>query len=113
LEIQRLISASEPLRNAGIVVYSLVVMATILPGFDLVSRIILIPYYLLIPGFCITLLLRQARTIVDGLFFSVAWSIAIVVSVVSIEGLGYSQLPINIVIPIFTVVILALVHYRR
>jgi uncharacterized membrane protein len=113
LEIQRLISASEPLRNAVIVVYSLVVMATILPGFDLVSRIILIPYYLLIPGFCVTQLLRQARTILDGLFFSVAWSIAIITSVVSIEGLGYSNLSINIVIPVLTVVILALVHYRR
>jgi hypothetical protein len=88
-------------------------MATILPGFDLISRIILIPYYLLIPGFCVTLLLRQAETIIDALFFSVAWSIAIVASVVSIEGLGYSQLPINIVIPVLAVVILALVHYRR
>jgi uncharacterized membrane protein len=88
-------------------------MVTILPGFGNVSGIILLPYYLLIPGFCVTLLIRQARNIVDGLFFSVAWSLAILASVDSIKGLGYSALPINVVIPVLTVVILGLVHYRR
>ena len=113
MEIQRLISAAEPFRNAAIVVYSLAVMATVIPGFDLFSGVALIPYYFLIPGFCVTLLLRQAKSVLDGLFFSVAWSLAVICSVVSISALAHSNLPISIVIPVLTILILGLVRYRR
>ena len=62
MEIAGLKVAREQLRNAVAVIYSLIVMATIIPGFPTVSNPIILPYFVLVPGYFVTLLLRNTGT---------------------------------------------------
>ena len=111
MEIQRIASLYyEQIRNAGIVLYSLLVMATVLPGVHFVPGVVLMPYYLLVPGYCATTLLGKSKGFVELLFFSVCWSLAIIASVIAINSLGLASLPLNVAVPVITVFILALVH---
>ncbi len=103
------------LRNAGAVVYSLAVVATIIPVLGRLSNLIVIPYYVLVPGYFVTLLLRETDTVVERLFYSVAWSLALLASVYSVKTLtpAYQYLPINVVIPSVTIVLLAFDYFHR
>jgi len=112
LEIQRLAPLFDQFRNAAIVAYSIVVVATIIPGVHSIPGVALMPYYLLVPGYCATSLLGKSRGFIESLFFSVSWSLAIIASVVAINSLGLASLPLNVVVPVITVFILALLHYR-
>ena len=112
MEIQRLAPLFDQFRNAAIVAYSILVVATIIPGVPRVLGVLLMPYYLLVPGYCATSLLGKSRGFIEFLFFSVSWSLAIIASVVAINSLGLASLPLNVVVPFVTVFILALIHYR-
>jgi hypothetical protein len=97
-------------RTGLVVIYSLVVMVTIVLGIGQISGVILVPYYVFIPGYCIALLLREVNTITEGLFYSIAWSLAAVATVYSFGTLGYGFLPITLVIPTLTVLVVAYDH---
>jgi len=112
LETQRLVPQYEQLRNAGIVVYSIIVLATIIPNIPNVPGVILMPYYLLVPGYCVTTLMEKKQAFIERLFFSVCWSLAIIASVVAINSLNLASLPLNAAVPVITVFILAIVHFR-
>lgn len=109
MEISRIGHSLRQVRTAGIFFYSLLVIATIIPGVESISNLLIVPYYLIIPGYCITLLFRQERTAVDYLLFSVAWSVALLASVVAMKKIfpSYYSIPINIIIPLLTVVFLS------
>jgi hypothetical protein len=113
LEIAGLKVAWEQVRNAVVVLYSVIITATIIPGFVHVPSPIVIFYYFLVPGYFATLLLRETGTILDGLFYSVAWSLAILAAVVAIESIGYSDLPTNLIVPAVTIVLLAYDHFHQ
>jgi hypothetical protein len=113
LEISGLKVAWEQVRNAVVVLYSGVVMATLIPGVSLVPNLAVLFYYFLIPGYFVTLLLRETSTILERLFYSIVWSLAIFASVYSIRSLGYQALPTNLTIPALTVVLLAYDHFHR
>jgi hypothetical protein len=114
LEIASLKVALSQVRDAFVVVYSLVVVATIIPGFGNISNAIVIPYYALIPGYYATLLLRNTGTITETFLYSLAWSLAIVASVYSFTTLpGLQYIQVSIVVPVLTIVLLIFVHFRR
>lgn len=94
------------------VLYSVVVMATIIPGFPHIPTPILILYYFVVPGYFVTLLLRETSTILDRVFYTIAWSLAIVATVYAIEQIAYPDLPTNLAVPAFTVVLLAYDHFH-
>lgn len=107
MEISSLKIASGQLRNAIVVVYSLAVMATIIPGFVRYSDLVTLPYLLFVPGYFVTLLVQRGSTILDMLFFSIAWSVAILLSVYSIASITPGQfLPIDLIIPVLTLMLL-------
>lgn len=113
MEVKGLKVAGEQLRNAVAVVYSLVVMATIVPGVPSISNLIVIPYYILVPGYFVTLLLRNTG-IIERLFYSIAWSVAILASVYSLGTIGDTPyLPIELIIPTLTILLLAYDHFYR
>ncbi len=85
MEIAGLKVAREQLRNAVVVVYSIIVMATIIPGFATVSNLIILPYFILVPGYFAALLLRNTGTLLETLFYTLAWSIGILLSVYSLQ----------------------------
>lgn len=98
-----------------IVAYSLGVMATILPGFNSFPGWIALPYYLVVPGYCVTILLRQNKHIVDLVFYTFVWSLAVVGSVFAVETLfqSLSSLPLGAAIPVLTMAVAAFDHYFR
>ena len=112
MEIQRLAPLFDQIRNAAIVAYSILVVATIIPSVHGVPGVVLMPYYLLVPGYCATTLLGKNEGFVELLFFSVCWSLAIIASIIAINSLGLASLPLNVTVPVITVLILALMHYR-
>jgi hypothetical protein len=113
LEIKGLKAARQQLRNAVAVIYSVVVMATIIPGFHGVSTLIVIPYFLLVPGYFVMLLFRYTG-ILERLFYSVAWSIVILTSVYSLGTIMVIQdLPLQLVIPALTIILLAYDNFHR
>lgn len=113
MEIQRLAPLYVQIRNAAIVAYSIIVVATIIPSVHSIPGVFLMPYYLLVPGYCATTLIGKSETFIERLFFTVCWSLAIIASVVAINSLRLASLPMNIAVPVFTVFILALVYYKN
>lgn len=109
MEISRIGPSLRQVRTAGIFFYSLLVIATAFPGVESISNLFVVPYYLIVPGYCITLLFPQEGTAIDYLLFSFAWSVALLASVVAMKGIftSYYSVPINIVIPLLTVVFLS------
>jgi len=112
LEIAGLKVAWEQARNAAVVLFSITIMATIIPGCAHIPSPIVIFYYFLVPGYFVTLLIRQTGTVLEKLFYSIAWSLVIVASLVSVESIGYADLPTSVIIPAFTVVVMAYDHFH-
>ena len=67
------------------------------------------------PGYFVALLLRQTGTLLERLFYTITWSIAILLSVYSIDTItpGSQSVPINLVIPVLTIILLAYDHFHR
>ncbi|MDA4113032.1 MAG: hypothetical protein OK474_03200 [Thaumarchaeota archaeon] len=115
MEIAGLKIEGKQLRNAIVLLYSFAVIATIIPGFTFVSNIVTLPYFLVVPGYFVTLLLRNTGSLLERLFYTIAWSVAIVLSAYSVETIlpGNQLLPIPLVIPILTIVLLAYDRFRK
>jgi hypothetical protein len=115
LEIAGIKVAAEQLRNAIVVVYSVIVIATIIPGFATVSNLIILPYFILVPGYFVTLILRNTGTLLETFFYTIAWSTAILLSVYSLETIipGSQSLPIKLVVPALTIFLLAYDHFHK
>jgi uncharacterized membrane protein len=115
LEIAGLRVAGKQLRDAIILVYSIIVIVTIIPGFTFVSNLVFLPYFLLVPGYFVTLLLGNTGSFLERLFYTIAWSVAILLSAYSVETIlpGNQLLPINLVIPVLSIVLLVYVRYRK
>jgi hypothetical protein len=115
LEIAGLKVPFEQLRNAVALVYSLIVMASTVPGFALVPHLLLLPYFLFVPGYYVTLLIRNTDSLLEMLFYAVAWSVAILLSAYSVETIlpGSPLLPIQLVVPALTILLLAYDYFRK
>ncbi|HXW37480.1 MAG TPA: hypothetical protein VEJ36_06240 [Nitrososphaerales archaeon] len=96
------------LKTAGIFFYSLLVIATAAPGGGNVSAALVVPYYLIVPGYCIALLFRKEGSISDYALSSFAWSVALLASVYSLKRTfpSYYSVPTSIVVPILTLLLL-------
>ena len=83
-----------------------------LPGVNSISNLVVVLYYIVVPGYSITLLFGQEGTAADHLLFSFAWSTALLASVVSIRDIfpSYDSIPVNVVIPLLTIVFLSYDH---
>jgi hypothetical protein len=103
------------LRSAVFLAYSAVVMATAVPGFSAIPHTIVVIYYLILPGYAFTLVLRQAQGIAQTAFFSLAWSVTIFGSMYSLTSLSprFSTVPINGIVPVLTVVLAIYGYYHN
>ena len=74
-----------------------------------------VPYYLVVPGYCLTLLLKQDEHPIDLAFYSLLWSLAIVSSVFSLDTLlgTLGPLALNPFVPTVTIAVSAFNHYHR
>ncbi len=102
--------------DSVIVIYSLVILASFLPTLRVISDILLVPYYLVIPGYVLSGLIAEDTSITSRAFSSVIWSLALVVSIFSIQTIvpGSRDLPIGLFVSLLTLLFLAynLLHGR-
>src|SRR2546427_825617 len=103
------------LRVAVILLYSGVVLVTTLPGPGRIPNNLLLPYYIFLPGYALTLVLRQADGIIQTLFFSLVWSVVVLGSVYSLTTLApnLSAIPLSGVIPSLTVILTVYGNYHE
>ena len=99
--------------NALIVVYSALIMATVVPSFSRITGDIVPPYYLFVPGYCITSLFGGVDSLIERLFFTIAWGLATLAGVFALESLEPNiTLSLNVVIPIITLVVLTYNYFH-
>lgn len=94
--------------TAGIIfIYSLLMIATVIPSFQAISNFFVILYFLFIPGFSITLLFGDGYGLFDKLILSVILSLTIVLFLLAIRQLNSQDiaLPYNVIIPIITILV--------
>jgi hypothetical protein len=100
-------------RNAFVVVYSIFVMATVIPEFlPSGSKLIVLPYFLLVPGYYIASLLDSGGKLMDRIFYTFSWSVATYVGVYALSTIvSGSFLPITLIVPLITIVLLTYEYY--
>lgn len=103
------------LADGVIVLYSLAVLASLAPSLQRIDNVLVVPYYLLVPGYVLSVLLYRSLRKIGRLFSAVVWGLVLVASVSSLEGIafGYEIVPLSAVIPVFTLVIFAYNHFHR
>jgi hypothetical protein len=113
LEVKKLKAVEDQLRNAIGLIYSVVVIATIIPGFPRITSLVVIPYFLIVPGYFVTRLIRN-EGITARLFYSVVWSITILAAVYSLTSIQFIVfLPLQLIIPAFTIVLMTYDYSQR
>ncbi len=95
-------------RNAGILVYSIVVAASTIPSLHQIPSALSVPYFILVPGYCLSLVVNRQEPLAGRLFYTIGWGIALISGVAAVESLNPLQqsLPLSIVIPLITVILL-------
>ena len=94
-------------------VYSLVVLSTTVPSFGKAATfLVLIPYYLLVPGYCITLLFGENYDRLQRLMFSIFASISMLLSLLALKGLDPTlNIPPSISLPVISIGIIVYGYY--
>lgn len=89
-------------------------MATILPGFNRVPTTLILPYFAIFPGYAFSLVLRQTEGVFEMLFYSLVWSVAILVSIFSLATVApsLSTISLNAVIPVITMIFTVYSYYH-
>lgn len=94
-------------------VYSLVVVATIIPTFGKGFLLfVLIPYYLLVPGYCITLLFSENFDRLQRLLFSIFASISVLLCLSALKQVDSAlNIPFAISLPAISIGIIVYGYY--
>ncbi|HEV2227183.1 MAG TPA: hypothetical protein VGR56_10320 [Nitrososphaerales archaeon] len=89
-------------------------MATALPGFGRIPNTIVLPYYLIFPGYALTLVLRQTEGVIQTVFYTLVWSLAIVGSFYSLATVApvLAKIPLSGVIATLTLVLTVYAYYH-
>lgn len=104
----------EKIQLAVIVLYSLGIIASILPYFADLPNEPVILYYLFFPGYTVVLLFAEKSTVLTKLMFSLFVGMALILSLSSIRQLvaGGVPVPFNVIVPVLTI-LFAIVDYYR
>ena len=96
-------------------VYSLVVVATIIPSFGKGFLLfILITYYLLVPGYCITLLFNETFDRLQRLLFSVFSSVSVLLCLSALKQVDSTlSIPFAISLPVISIGIIVYGYYSH
>ncbi len=93
--------------------YSLVVLLTIIPSFaKTVTFLLLIPYYLIVPGYCVTLLFNENYDKLQRLLFSIFASISLLLTLLALRRLDSAlSIPSAISLPVISIAIIVYGYY--
>jgi hypothetical protein len=108
------LNAVNQIRTAIVLLYSLGIIATATPTFGDVPNIVVLVYYLFVPGYVVVLYFNEDYAILQKLLFSVLIGLAIVLVIFSLrQTTGDSfPLPYDVIIPVVTIVLI-LFNYNR
>jgi len=101
-------------RDLVIVLYSFLVLASTAPSLRELSNLLLVPYYLLIPGYALSSLFSESKGIVARAFNSVIWSLAILAAIISLQSIvpGSDDLPLSVIVPFLSLLFFAYGHFH-
>jgi hypothetical protein len=107
-------SAIGRLTTAVIILYSLFVVASIIPSLYFISSVPIAVYYLLVPGYCITRLMEEQYGILQRLLFSVAVGTTVILTLSAFRQTlpTVLALPFNVVIPVFALLLTLYSYYH-
>lgn len=102
------------IRTAIVVLYSLGVIATITPKFSNFPSVVVIFYYLFVPGYVVILYLGEDYAVLQKIAYSILFGFMIVLSVYSFGQVtnGGLPLPFNVIIPSITIILILLDYVR-
>ena len=103
------------IRTGLVVLYSLVIIASSTPAYGDISNVIVVFYFLLIPGYVVTLYLKEDYALLQRLSYSVLFGLALVLTIFAIrnETSNAFPLPFDVVIPASTILLVLLNYYRN
>jgi hypothetical protein len=102
------------IRTGIIILYSIAIIASVVPAFvGDISNSIRFVYYLLVPGYVITLYLGEDYAVVEHVLLSFAWSLVVVMFIYSFNQISAFALPFALIIPIVSIVLIIVDYYRR
>jgi hypothetical protein len=99
-----------------IVLFSLLVISSSTPRFGNISNILVILYFMFLPGLAMTLLLKESYNLVERLSFSVILSLGSVLTLLAVRqmiaGIDISfPLPYEVIIPVITILITSYYYF--
>lgn len=110
--LRREISVKQLVALASLL-YSVLIVATLAPAFGKVMpSALLIVYFLLVPGYCVTLLFHEDYDVLQRLLFSIFISMSLVLSLLALNRISHSfSIPISISLPVISISIIIYVYY--
>lgn len=102
------------IRTGVVVLYSIAIIASIIPAFvGDVSNSIRLVYYLLVPGYVLTLYLGEDYAFLERVLLSFALSLVVVMFIFSYNQISTTILPFALIIPVVSIVLIVMDYYRR
>lgn len=109
-------SLLKKLLSAFIVLYSIGVIASSTPTFGDISNVLVIVYFMFLPGLAMTLLFKEGYGILERLSFSVILSLGAVLTLLAIRDMltpSNFPLPFNVIIPLFTIIVTSYYYFAQ
>ena len=97
-----------------VLMFSIVVMASITPTFGDISNVLVVVYYLFVPGYVMAGLLGENYGPIQRILFSLPFGLAMVLSLFAIRQMNTSalRLPYAVIIPALTLLLLAYRYFH-
>ena len=101
------------LRTIVIVLYSVVVIASSTPRFGNISNLVVIVYYLLVPGYVISFYFGENHSPIERVALSVILGLTLYLVVFSFRQIIVgAYLPFDVIIPSISILLVLLDQYR-
>ena len=102
------------IQTAVAILYSLGIIASSTPAFGNISNVVVVLYYLFVPGYVVTLYLGEDYALFQRFAFSIVLGFTFVLTIAAIRNATSDAfpLPFNVIIPVGTIIFVALDYFR-
>lgn len=104
------------IRTGGVIIYSIIILASATPSFSDISNSLRIVYYLLVPGYVLTLYLNEDYSVIERLALSFMLGLMAVLVIYSFnnnEQITATALAYDLIIPAVSIILVVVDYYRR
>lgn len=97
-----------------VIVFSILVMLSKSPAFETFSNVLILIYFLFVPGYAITLVLPEEYDVLSRFFYSALIGLILVVSLSSLwQAVFHVPANLTLFVPIITILVQGYVFYKR